>query len=113
MTLFEYEANTRARNSDPETSHRAAALVAPKLSKLQKEVLQYFTEAHELGRLGVTDDELVRHFSHLKESTARKRRSELTHKFKLIVDSGERRWVDGSMRVVWRLANQPIRDLPF
>lgn len=64
------------RTSDPATSHGAAARVKPVLSQTQALVLAAIAGA---GRLGLTDLELegLPVFRHLRQTTARKRRTEL------------------------------------
>lgn len=64
------------RPSDPATSHAAAARVKPVLSQTQALVLAAIAGA---GARGLTDLELEQLpvFAHLRQTTARKRRTEL------------------------------------
>jgi len=72
-TLFTNLEPARARNTDPETSHEAAAKVTLKVGSIRWLVLQMF-EAH--GQM--CDGELCRRVPfYLGESTARGRRAEL------------------------------------
>lgn len=65
------------RRTDPATSHAAAARVKPVLSQTQALVLAAIAGA---GARGLTDLELeaLPLFAHLRQTTARKRRTELT-----------------------------------
>jgi len=102
----------KARNTDPETSHEAAASISEdKLRASQLAVLQLFKN----DRSGFTDYELVRiyfdtarqwpsSFPHQSESGIRTRRKELVDMGK-IVDSGERaKLPSGRKAVIWTLA---------
>lgn len=92
----------RARNTDPDTSHEAAAVVTPTLRKLQVEVLAF---AARRGPQGFTDPELAEHFD-CEGSTYRTRRSELVT-MGLLMDSGQRRQVAAKRRfAVWRISER-------
>lgn len=100
---------TQVRSSDPDTSRRAAELLAPKLSKLQTIVLNIFRTVPDFG---LTDSELdslyVRSYADrgwpmTRFETPRKRRSDLT-RMGLLEDSGIRRMNPyGRLEVVWVL----------
>jgi len=97
------------RKSDPHTSVEAAESVVGKLRELQIKVLD---ELETAGVNGLTDYELEeRCGSH--GSTYRTRRSELVEKG-LVLDSGRRRVIADSNRIVWiaaqfREANEALR----
>lgn len=97
-----FAAHTRARASDPGTSHEAAEAIIDRLTTIQADVLEQFLRA---GPSGLTDRELTERLGTLGESTYRTRRSELTY-LGLIVDSGRRATFPGSGRrhIVWVLA---------
>lgn len=63
-----------ARASDPVTSHQAAATVAPKLGKIQREVLEAFRTR---GAMTARKAERLCEFEQYGFSTVRKRISEL------------------------------------
>lgn len=90
-------AHTRARKTDPVTSHMAAETIAPRITALQKMVRNEFKHA---GHNGLTDEELTDRLG-LRGSTARTRRSELTDAG-LIKDSGRTRpLISGRPGTVW------------
>lgn len=93
------EPHQLARRDDPATSYQAAASLAD-LSDIQMLVYTIHTE----NSRGLTDAELHGRCCELAgprpESSYRKRRSDLAG-MGLIVDSGYRRHVNGSNRVVW------------
>lgn len=91
-----FDAFTRARPFDPDTSHVAAERIVPRINKLQTKVLDYFRAIHPNA---ITDRDLEDHFGN-HGSTYRTRRAELTE-MGLIADTGLRRWQDGSHRVLW------------
>lgn len=84
------------RVSDPSTSHCAAKRIAGNLGELQRKVLDALRAA---GDVGLTDYELEeRCGSH--GSTFRTRRAELVEAG-MVVDSGRKRSIMGSNRIVW------------
>jgi hypothetical protein len=91
-----FEAYTRARPSDPDTSHVAAERIQQRLNKLQFKVLDHF---RAIAPQSITDLDLEYHFNN-HGSTYRTRRAELTE-LGLIQDTGLRRWQEGSHRVLW------------
>lgn len=89
--------HTRARPTDPETSHAAARSIHGGLTDIQRRVLEFYRAR---GWPGATDEELSDALG-CHGSTLRTRRSELTDAG-LIVDSGERRKLKSGRRgVVW------------
>ena len=89
-----YEARTRSRLTDPDTSHAAYAKIAYKMNECRREVLHYFVH-----RVHMTDLDLQEHFdNHL--ATYRTRRSELTE-MGYIADSGARILQNDSNRIIW------------
>lgn len=95
------EAYQLVRRSDPDTSWRSAAAVAPRAGTIKEQVLQVHLEAKPVG---LTDPELhqicIKRFGHRPESSYRKRRSDLVTD-KLVIDSGRRVEHEGSTRIVW------------
>lgn len=87
---------TRARSTDPGTSFEAAEKIAPKMTRIQAQVLNYFRTIYPRS---ITDLDLQDHFGN-QLSTYRTRRSELTA-MDLVLDSGMRRFQHGSNRVLW------------
>lgn len=87
---------TRARPSDPDTSHEAAAEVQRRLNALQQAVLAYF---RAVAPHPMTDLDLENHFGNHR-STYRTRRAELTE-LGLLYDTGRRCFQAGSNRVLW------------
>lgn len=82
------------QNHSP-TSHEAARLINPKVSAMERRILELF----EAGSM--TDDELIAIFN---TQSARPRRIFLTHIGK-VVDSGTtRKTRSGRRAVIWRLA---------
>lgn len=95
---------TLARRTDPATSHEAAAAIAPKIGKLQQEVLDWAKEDPQ-SFYGFTDRQLcaamfARHPG-TRESTWRTRRSELRD-LGLIV-SFDHKLIGGKRHIVWRV----------
>jgi hypothetical protein len=88
---------TRTRPGDPDTSHEAAAKIAPRMTALQVKVLTYM---REIFPRAITDLDLQDHFNN-DLSTYRTRRSELTE-MGLVYDTRQRRFQLGSNRVLWR-----------
>ena len=86
-----------ARNSDPETSHKAAASV--NLAGDREKVLA----AHRAHPAGLTDFELAEIMGR-QQSSVGKRRGELRD-MGLIIDTKERRpSPSGASAIVWRIA---------
>jgi hypothetical protein len=97
MNLFGlFEPHTRARPGDPDTSHAAARRIQHTMTDVQIQVLTYFRSIYPRA---ITDLDLQAYFSDDK-STYRTRRSELVA-MGLIVDTLQRRFQDGSNRVLW------------
>lgn len=94
-------AHTRARKTDPVTSHRAAESIAPRVSALQKIVLE---EIRRAGPNGLTDEELTERVG-LHGSTARTRRSELVDAGKVVDGKRKRPLASGRLGVVWVAAD--------
>jgi hypothetical protein len=88
----------RARRTDPDTSHQAAAAVTPGLRELQQRVETF---ARLAGFDGFTDAEMEDKLDD-PGSTLRTRRSELTAR-NIVLDSGQRRTFGDSTRrrIVW------------
>ena len=98
--LFDYSPPAVGRN-DPDTSHAAAAAIAPVTGKIRQEVYAY---AVERGPDGFIDDELEEAFPDAAYSSYRKRRGELVEAGR-IVDTGKRRPNPrGRQCVVWAVA---------
>lgn len=98
--MMDYSSPARARATDPETSHEAAAsLSAAEINKLQEDVLRRLRKA---GRRGLTDLDLDNSFPRYRgTSTIRSRRAELAERG-LVMDSGRRMKLAGSRRrIVW------------
>lgn len=100
-----FDGGPRARRFDPDTSHEAAASVAPVLRKLQRLVLEFAAMREPVG---FTDVDLNAHFqTHL--STYRTRRRELAD-MGLLYDTGERRELPDAARrcrhAVWRITDK-------
>jgi hypothetical protein len=97
-----------ARNTDPDTSHEAAAAVTPGLRELQIVVARH---AKRCGERGFTDLEMEEALGD-SGSTYRTRRSELTAR-NVILDSGRRRThgESGRQRIVW-LHRDFVPDAP-
>ena len=103
------EDTSRARRSDPDTSHMAADTSAPQISKLQAIVLGMVAASE----LGLTDSEIDAQYASrviaegwpvVRYETPRRRRSDLAGMGSL-VDSGIRRLNPfGRPEVVWVLA---------
>ncbi len=91
-----FEPHTRARPGDPDTSHAAAGRIQHRMTDIQIKVLSYFLS---IWPRAITDLDLQSYFNDHK-STYRTRRSELVA-MGLIVDTLERRYQDGSNRVLW------------
>jgi hypothetical protein len=100
---FEQYLATRHRKTDPDTSREAAASVAPKLTRVQKEVLAF---AASCGFGGFTDTDIEAQFASTR-STYRTRRAEL-RAMGYLEDTGQRRKVDGSNRVIWRITDRGL-----
>lgn len=88
------------RITDPETSRISAALVAPKLKKLQAAVLRYA----QGRKLGFTDLDLTDHFNSTA-STYRSRRAELVN-LGLIESTGKTTVQKGRPHTVWRCTKE-------
>lgn len=88
------------RMTDPETSRIAAALVKPKLKKLQVDVLRYA----QSRKLGFTDLDLIDHFNSTV-STYRTRRGELVN-LGLIESTGKTTVQRGRPHTVWRCTKE-------
>lgn len=88
-----------ARNTDPDTSHEAAAAVTPDLRAIQARVEAY---ARAAGYAGFTDAEMDADLDGTGGSTLRTRRAELTAR-NVVLDSGKRRTFGDSprRRIVW------------
>ena len=76
-----------ARASDPKTSHEAAEVVRPHLSKLQKDVLELFRDC---GPMTAKFAETSAAFADYSPSTVRKRISELAKGGFLVEDGIDR-----------------------
>lgn len=96
-----FEPNTRARSSDPDTSHLAAESVAYKMTALRIEVLQLFVR--EIQMTDLTLQALCRDH----RSTYRTRRSELAQ-MGYVADTGIRILQAGSKRIIWRITTRGI-----
>lgn len=88
------------RVTDPETSRISAALVAPKLKKLQADVLRYA----QTRKLGFTDLDLTDYFNSTA-STYRSRRAELVN-LGLIESTGKTTVQKGRPHTVWRCTRE-------
>ena len=83
------------------TSHEAARFVNPKVSAMERRILELLGQTKDIGGVGLTDEELIDVFG---SQSARPRRIFLTHIGK-VVDSGTtRKTRSGRRAVVWRLA---------
>jgi hypothetical protein len=94
-----------ARKTDPETSHRAAAFIGSRVTRLQEIVLDYVA-THR----GCTDREMVNALREKhggSESTWRTRRSELTD-LGLIEQLGETT-INGRRHQTWAVAAHAVR----
>lgn len=104
----------RARNTDPETSHRAAREVTPHTDNIRAEVERW---ALGRGAEGFIDEELSAAFDATDVSSYRTRRGELTQA-NTIVDTGRRR-PNSNMRqcIVWMHRNfrgqEPAPERPL
>jgi hypothetical protein len=85
----------RARNTDPQTSHKAAAGIQ-NITQLQGRIMEVFMDA-PMHSMGYTDDELIKEYGRMwgnffpsSDASLRTRRSELVAR-KLIKDSGQKR----------------------
>ena len=95
----------RARKTDVDTSHRAAAFINPRVTKLQELVLEYVS-THR----GCTDREMVDALKALHgggESTWRTRRSELTDVGK--IEALGEVMVDGRRHKTWAAVSNAVR----
>jgi predicted ArsR family transcriptional regulator len=101
-----FEAYTRARSTDPITSHQAAEAIAPKISEIQRRVLRFLT----LYPAGLTDWEMEE-ISNDHSSTIRTRRAELVE-MGLVRTAGTRK-IKGRNRIVWKLSHQDTSRVPF
>lgn len=100
-TLFdEPEPHTKARSTDPDTSHAAAAY--PRGSSQRWRILR----AHYLEDLGgLTDEELHRRLPDMRLNSLTTRRSELAGAGWLY-DTGERREASGGVdQIVWKMTD--------
>lgn len=93
-----FDVPARARNTDPATSHEAAAAVQPATDTIRAAVERF---AYNKGEAGFIDEELSAAFDAADSSSYRTRRGELTQ-VGTIVDSRRRRKND-NMRdcIVW------------
>lgn len=91
-----FDAYTRARPSDPDTSHAIAERIQYRLTGLRIKVLAYFRSIYPQS---ITDLDLQAYFDN-HGSTYRTRRAELTE-MGLIRDTGLRRWQADAHRVLW------------
>jgi hypothetical protein len=91
---------TLYRSGDPDTSEDAAWRIVDQLKELQKTVLSY----HVQFPRGL-DDYSLEEMCGSHNSTYRSRRAELVG-LGLLEDSGERHFVAGSNRIVWRIKKQ-------
>jgi hypothetical protein len=102
--LVPREAFQITRRDDPDTSYEAADRVVLTLPKTQREVLEMMQKSGPM-----TDLELDRAcrlaYGKRGYSTYRSRRKELTTKG-LLRDSGERKIIDGTSRIIWELVKQ-------
>ena len=89
-------------DGQPETSTTSARATLGKLSKTQVQVVTAFEENGDMCDQPQLHEYCCKRFGKRHESTYRKRRSELTEAG-IIVDTGERVFIDGSNRVVWGL----------
>jgi hypothetical protein len=96
-----FSPHTRARWSDPDTSHQAAGKIEYKMTELRATVLQHFVHWTEL-----TDLELESLCAN-HGSTYRTRRSELTE-MGYIADTGRRKLQKGSNRIVWTITPEGL-----
>jgi hypothetical protein len=88
----------RARNTDPETSHKAAEAIEPHTATIRRQVEAF---AHQRGDEGFIDEDLSRAFEAENVSSYRTRRAELADQ-NIILDSGRRRQNEGGREcVVW------------
>lgn len=107
MTLFEYEALTRARTNDPETSKEAARkLKSEKVSRTKQLILYWLGEHPE----GLTDWE-ISEIEGDHGPNFRSRRNELTRDGYLKADGT--RVINGRKHTVWKLAHQSTAERPF
>lgn len=90
--LFAY-----ARNTDPETSHAAAAEITPHLNRLQAVVLDAI---HDFFPHGFTDKQLCLVLPDLTDSTVRTRRKELVNKGRVVANGKD----ETGKHTVWRIA---------
>jgi hypothetical protein len=104
-----FEAYTRARSTDPETSHQAAEAIVPKISEIQRDILDLLSQESDAER-GLTDYEIESRFGNYT-STYRTRRAELTE-MGLIRAAGTRK-IKGRNRIVWKLSYQDTSRVPF
>lgn len=91
-----FDAHTRARGGDPDTSHVAAERIQSRINTLQQRVLQHFRSIYPNA---ITDLDLETHFGD-HGSTYRTRRAELVE-LGLIRDTGLRRFQRRHHRVLW------------
>lgn len=87
----------RARHSDPETSHAAAAAVARTASALEAEILAAFAVA---GARGLTDDELCSRLPVRYWPTVKSARSRLSKAGRLEDTDGRRATARGRAAIV-------------
>lgn len=88
-----------ARRSDPETSHQAAASVAPRAKRDRDRVYEALKAA---GEDGLSDFELGAIVS-LKQTSAGKRRGELRDAGLVVATEMRRPSDTGSPAIVWRV----------
>lgn len=106
MNQLSFEEYARARNTDPETSHQAAASI-DKLLERQRDVYNAFlmfgpVPDHVLVN-GMQSLAKLGRVKHQSESGIRTRRSELVEKG-LVEDTGERVVLpSGRKSIVWRI----------
>lgn len=101
--LARFEARTRHRRKDRDTSVSAAYAIVSGLRELQWVVLRY---AIACGARGFVDVDMTEAIGDATQSTFRTRRSELTA-MGYIEDSGQRRkLLTGRRAIVWRVTDK-------
>jgi len=96
--LFTWEASANARNTDPETSHQAAA-ASPALRTLDRRQVLALHAAHPCG---LTDFELAA-LAERQQTSFGKRRGELRDAGMIEETPLRRRAPSGSPAIVWRI----------
>jgi hypothetical protein len=108
--LFDERPEPRARSTDPETSHEAAARAKRNLTQKQRNVLDGLRTLARAGATQVMDEELVAHMAvvmpGLTQSSVRTRRKELVA-LGYVKDSGRKGETSaGGKSIRWELTGK-------